>query len=55
MNMDPAMIREYVESASFIVATTIIGITTAQNILYFIHLIVAFIALQGRLLIKTPK
>jgi cellulose synthase/poly-beta-1,6-N-acetylglucosamine synthase-like glycosyltransferase len=55
MNMDPAMIREYVESASFIVATTIIGITTAQNILYFIQLIVAFIALQGRLLIKTPK
>lgn len=55
MSMDPVALREYGEYASYLVATMIVGITAAQNVLYFIQLVVAFIALQGRLLVKTPK
>ena len=55
MNTDLAQMHDYVEYASFLLATTIVGITAAQNVLYLLQLIVAFIALQGRLLVKTPK
>lgn len=55
MNFDPVSIRDYVEWASFYIATFVVAITALQNVLYFIQLIVAFIALQGRFLVKTPK
>ena len=55
MSIDADQIRSVAETASYAVATIIVGVTALQNFFYALQLVVAYFALQGRILIRDQK